>query len=593
MSTLDVIVRIKFLRFFRLLLFFAMCGRAAAVKTEITLSSLGTKPAELPAPDSSANELTWWLPAGAQSLVLPIAAGVVIDTSNADLMRWLREGSPWDLMELPLIGARYGDEMAGLIVPYPHYAELVIADRIGIRFSFPKDRRNAAPAEVVAFRCGNQPLELARVFREWRQNAASTGAIPRRKTLQQKAAENPRVTWLSGAPHIYLWGLGDGISIPMLEALHDAGIERALLLLSDLYAGSPPADVAECATKLGYLLGPYDSYHSVHDSNAVADDTWETAQFDKEAFTNGRVLKADGTGHGGFKGRGFHFSPLAARPYMEKRVTRLREEAPYSAWFVDCDATGECFDDYNPLHPATRLTDTAARHQRLAWLGQTQKILVGSEGGSVLFSDIIHFGHGVQTPYIGHLDPAFRDAKSAYFLGRHFPADTPQNFFKQVPVPAAIAARYFNPTIRIPLYRAALGDEVIATHHWSFDSLKFSDVAGTRELLDILYMVPPLYHLNRATWPARKERILRHLAFWAPLHRQLATAPLTRFEWLSPDRTLQRTTFSLDGRDVTITVNFSDKEQNGFPGKSASVSGEIKVPQSRYISDSRLKGLSE
>ena len=43
--------------------------------------------------------------------------------------------------------------------------------------------------------------------------------------------------------------------------------------------------------------------------------------------------------------------------------------------------------------------------------------------------------------------------------------------------------------------------------------MKFNDIVVTRELLDILHMVPPLYHLNRAEWPKRKEHILRYLGF--------------------------------------------------------------------------------
>ena len=44
-----------------------------------------------------------------------------------------------------------------------------------------------------------------------------------------------------------------------------------------------------------------------------------------------------------------------------------RRTSPH-AWFVDCDATGECFDDYHPLHPASRSDDTGHRRHRLRWL---------------------------------------------------------------------------------------------------------------------------------------------------------------------------------------------------------------------------------
>jgi hypothetical protein len=372
---------------------------------------------------------------------------------------------------------------------------------------------------------------------------------------------NPPDTW------------GDGPSVSMLNTLHDAGIDRAVLLLSDLYSHTPPAEVAVRADELGYIFGPYDSYHSVHDPKAAPDKTWETAQFDATAYEKGRVLNADGCGHHGFKGNGYHLSPTAAWPYVQKRVNGLMAQVPFSAWFVDCDATAECFDDYNPLHKATRVDDINARRQRLSWLGKEKKLVVGSEGGSVLFADVIDFGHGVQTPYLGHLDPSFRDPQSKYFMGKHWPPDAPQIFFKPIPVPPALLSPYFDPHVRIPLYQAALGDELVVNHHWIFDSLKFSDVVATRELMEILYMVPPMYHLSRATWPEREERIVRHVKFWSPLHRQLATAPLTRLEWLTEDRMVQRTTFCSTSGDVKITVNFGLKEQGGVASQTAIVSG--------------------
>ncbi len=535
-----------------------------------------------------------------------------------------------------------------VIVPWPHYAELVITDRIGVRFTFPEGRNNTTPCEIVAQWAGEDVLAAARVFREWRRTSGQIGGLPRARSLQSKAADLPVVTKLYEAAHFYLWGpasfsrhdveprkwlplaralrdapanslrgrmrslfsgeerkalnelagaqwpmkyltltvasglervlqspallplpenagavevtvrnrravaeelkefvnppetWGDGLSLSLLEAMHDAGIRKGLLLLSDLYGRTTRPDAVARAGELGYVLGPYDSYHSVHSPDAHPDQTWETAQFDSEAYLRGRVVKATGLRQGGFKDRGFHFSPMAAWPYVQSRVNRILKNNPYSAWFVDCDATAECFDDFNPLHLATRVDDMNARRQRLRWLETYHNLLVGSEGGSVLFADVIHFGHGVQTPYIGHLEPSFRDKVSPHFLGRHWPPDTPEQSFKPVPVPLALRSPWFDPSVRIPFYRAALGDELIASHHWSFDSLKFSDVATTRALMEILYMTPPMYHLNRETWPIRKERILRHLKFWSPLHRELADKSLKGFEWLTKDRMIQR-----------------------------------------------------
>jgi hypothetical protein len=124
-------------------------------------------------------------------------------------------------------------------------------------------------------------------------------------------------------------------------------------------------------------------------------------------------------------------------------------------------------------------------------------------------------------------------------------------------------------------------------HHWSFDSLKFRDVAATRELMEILYLVPPMYHLSRATWLERKDRIVRHVKFWSPLHRQLATALLTRFEWLTEDRMVQRTTFHTATGDVKITVNFGLKEQGGVAPQTATVSGMTNLASTSYKANQR------
>jgi hypothetical protein len=378
---------------------------------------------------------------------------------------------------------------------------------------------------------------------------------------------------------------GDGMSLPMLDALHDAGVDRAVILLSDFHGNTPRPDVVARAAELGFLSGPYDSYHSVHSPDSAPDATWETAQFDRAAYEQGRVLNADGSGHAGFRGRGFHFSPSAAWPYVQQRVGTMVRAVPYTAWFIDCDATAECFDDYDPRHEATRVDDISARRHRLRWLESEHQLVVGSEDGSALFSDVVHFGHGVHTPYIGHLEPSFRDRQSRHFLGRYWPPDTPEQMFKPVPIVPSLVVPYFEPRVRIPLYQAALGDELVVSHHWSFDSLKFWDIAVSRELLEILYMVPPMYHINREVWPKRRERIIRHHSFWAPWHRELATACLTQFEWLTEDRVLQRTTFTRPEGDVTITVNFDKEIRNGYPAYSASISGAINVRQDFYQAD--------
>lgn len=271
----------------------------------------------------------------------------------------------------------------------------------------------------------------------------------------------------------------------------------------------------------------------------------------------------------GFKQKGYILSPLAARPYVEKRVSDLMRQFQCNSWFIDCDAFGELFDDYSPLHPATQEDDMNARLSRMAWIRDTFKAVIGSEGGSAYAAATIHFAHGMMTPGIGWGDPDLKDRSSQYYLGGYYPPDGPAVFFKQVPVKEEYRRVYADPRFRLPLYETVFHDSVVATHQWGFGSLKFGDDSHARELLELLYNVPPLYHLNMAEWSKRKRLIKAHYEFFSPLHRQAGLLPMTDFSWLREDRMVQRTKF---GNELELVANFRDEpfSYNGseIPGQS-------------------------
>jgi hypothetical protein len=77
------------------------------------------------------------------------------------------------------------------------------------------------------------------------------------------------------------------------------------------------------------------------------------------------------------------------------------------------------------------------------------------------------------------------------------------------------------------------------------------------ELLELLYQVPPLYHLNVQEFQKRKAQIKRHYEFFSPLHRETALLPMTGFQWLTPDGTVQRTSF---GDQLELVANFGSAD---------------------------------
>lgn len=112
---------------------------------------------------------------------------------------------------------------------------------------------------------------------------------------------------------------------------------------------------------------------------------------------------------------------------------------------------------------------------------------------------------------------------------------------------------------------------MITIHHWLFDSLKTEQhVRAENELAQLLYNVPPLYHLSAATLKARLPLIQRQDRFFRPLHERLATQAMTGFRWLTADRQVQETTFA-DG--TRLVANFSTASREGFAGKERDSGG--------------------
>ena len=349
---------------------------------------------------------------------------------------------------------------------------------------------------------------------------------------------------------------GNGLSLKMLNRFQAEGFDRMRFCLDSWLGALKRPQLARVADERGCLLGAYDSYDSVHDPSAKgSDNSWETAQFDRELYENGPIVLKNGLKKPGFKKIGYMLSPIAARPYVERRVNSYLRIIPFNYFFMDCDAFGEDFDDYSPLHPTPMQNAADARVDRLKWIQDQYRTVMGSEGGSAYFVPALHVVEGVVTPVIGWGDSARKDKNSKYYLGRYWPPDGPEVFMKTVPLQEEYRYFYFDPRFRLPLYETVFHDSIVTTHHWSSGSLKYEDTIKLNAMIEMLYMVPPLYHINLDEFEQRKAWMKKHYSFFSPLHRELGFAELTDFQWLTADRLVQLAVF--DNR-VNLIANFSN-----------------------------------
>lgn len=350
-------------------------------------------------------------------------------------------------------------------------------------------------------------------------------------------------------------GVGNAISIKMLDELNNYGIARAWLSGDNMakewmYNKS----VAEEAIRRGYLIASYDSYHSMHNPKAVK---WETARVPESLWMQGPIMRKNGQLYNGFAGVGRKLNPVEAFSLVKKRMKNVMENVPMNSWFVDCDAAGELYEDYNPLHLTSMEEDKNARRERLQYMIDTYGLVVGSEGGYWYLSDTIHYAQGIMTPVIAWSDEDMRKNKeSEYYLGDYWPVENPAAFTKQVPMKDEYIYLYLDPKYRLPLYETVYHDSIVITSHWGSGSLKFSNTIELQSLTELLYGTVPLYNLNLEELNKHGETIQKFNDVFSPYHQKIGELALTEFKILTQDRLVQKSVF---GDAVEVIVNFSDE----------------------------------
>lgn len=367
---------------------------------------------------------------------------------------------------------------------------------------------------------------------------------------------------------------GRGLSQKTFADLKAAGLQKLWIGLGDGWEGGlwRPEAVA-AAVKAGYLIGPYDSYETAIPPGQRPD--WSTAQLGRVAYDTCGVIMKNGTTKAGFQKTGYYTNTLCVTPILKDRVAAIKKAAGYNSLFIDVYATGMVFDDYRPGHEMTMAQNAAADVAAMRWISVDMQMPVGSEDGRAVTTGGVLFAHGMETPVIGWGDPDLQKTKtSPYYLGDWFPSGQPGVFFKPVPMKEPYRTLHFAPEFRLPLYQAAFHGSVITTHHWGYDSLKLTNVTKIRELAELLYNVPALYHLSVETMKTRIPIMQRHDAFFRPLHEALALLPMTGFDW-SEDHMVQTTHFG-DGSRMVANFAETARKADGLDLPPMSVMARLK-----------------
>lgn len=352
------------------------------------------------------------------------------------------------------------------------------------------------------------------------------------------------------------WTYSRGVEF--LEEMKAEGIDKLWIGLDHWAQGLANPNLVDYAVEAGYLIGPYDSYHSIHEPGQEA---WHTATFeDTNLYEEATISNKEGKYEKGFQGVGRKLNPTLSLEAVNQRVKRLMANGVnFNTWFVDCDATGEIYDDYTEGHITTKEEDLQARLDRMALIRDQYGMVMGSEGGNDFASTTIALAHGIELPSFSWMDEDMKANKeSAYYLGRWYSpkGGVPEKFSKPVPVKEAYKKIFLDPVYSIPLFKLVYNDSLITTYHWDWSTFKIQDEVENRMLYEILYNVPPMYHLDKWEWDKYKESIVRHSNFYEDFSEQAILLPMTSFEVLTSDRLVQSTTF---GETLQVVANFKDQ----------------------------------
>jgi hypothetical protein len=512
-----------------------------------------------------------------KSYLIPEGEGLYVPVNDRKIRSILANQILSHGQVLPFLGYLYDNLSITLIIHNPYRTNIALNDyQHGQIVSYDFRTRDLQPSFEVSF-AFSQPdiLQPSKIFKQFlkEQNQYIS--------LKKKIETNTDVNKLAGALHIYVWG--DGRTTDALETLSNLGITKAWIgyeekpnnPLKNQWSATQYVDnkYIEKAKQLGYLIGAYDSYHTMQPSAKA--DSYNT-DFGDNFYSRGCVRDREGKVVKGFKGRGCAVSMTALNSnsfLIQRRLDKFKHDG-INSYFLDCHGMLEGYDDYSHDHQQTVLTDISVRLKHLKYLS-SQNIVLGSEAATTYTIPFLSYSHGnFSTLYNLHY-PLMSNKK---IYGGWAPAKRPQIFFKSVIADTNYTIRY-SPEYRLPILQAVFHESIVTTDRWDIPLTKFTNLYIDRFLLEFLYGVPSIWNLDLEAIEQYKN-ILKQLANeFTPIHSKIMTMELTGFEYLSNDRLLQKVVYDLG--KVIMIGNFRNISYEDIPAKSIKIisndTNEIKV----------------
>jgi hypothetical protein len=366
--------------------------------------------------------------------------------------------------------------------------------------------------------------------RWYKQFAESKGY---RKTLSQKAVENPAVSRLKGA--VDFWAIMMNLTKKENDNLLKYGLDRAIYSVNAWETSLPT--LIDTLNSEGFLTSRYDIFTDVWPDSVYPGEGYRT-----EGFPDDVIVKKNGNFQEGWlayvDGNPFQGYVLCSETHAEYALEKISADLTvnhYNCRFIDVELASGLKECYSTVHPVTRKTDAQARVKALNSVKNDLNLVTGVEEARDFAFPVADYGEGTMTinPQVG----------AGYDWST--PIDTIGNYYKQ---------KNLNPAIRVPLHGLVYHDVHIPTWYTGDGVSKVPSLWDDKDLFNILYASMPLFMPpNKSYWNANFEKFLTSYHLISSITRNVAFDEMTTHSFLSADKNIQQTEFSSGWK---VTVNF-------------------------------------
>jgi len=359
--------------------------------------------------------------------------------------------------------------------------------------------------------------------------------------LRERARINPNLAGLLGA--VDLWALDGGLPKDFFDDLHACGVGKALVSLGGGWqAPERVAGTVEKLNSLGYLPGHYDIYTDVWNKDDNPPRWLRTDGYPAEvivtadgSYQKGWVDKSEGK-----RNQGYVICTKFHRGTAKERIAKDLKENKYRMRFIDVICAAGPYECYSPAHPVTRREDASARADMLSLVSREFKLVTGSEEIREWAARYSDFSEGTMTerPH----------SNAGYDWGSSVEQEPDYARFNSSAV------------YRVPLFELVFHDCHVSTWYTGDGSTKVPDAWAAKDLLNTLYGTMPLWMPSKDQWAKYREKFIASYHNVNTVFEAVGGDEMVSHEFLTPDREVQRTTFS---SGVTVTANFGEREYAG------------------------------